>query len=309
MNTFFSIIIPTYNREKTINRAIDSCLSQTFGEFEIIVVDDCSTDSTVEIVKKYTDTRVRLIQNKENSERCISRNNGNKEAIGNYIIFLDSDDYFLEDHLQTFKKSIDQAKNKVALYFTNSIVERETGERFEKIVPKYDVANKYSYMIEYTLHPARVCIHKDILFEKQFDPRIPGLEDLDLWLRIASEYPVYHIEEFTNVYYIHSESYSDGDEQRFVKELSYHPIIEQQPELKGKLPKKSMNRLKSMCHFRLAQNAIENQNRFQFYKHASKSFYYYPAGYNGKTNKILFVNAVYFIPLFGHLIKWLKSKK
>lgn len=308
MNTLFSIIIPTYNREKTIERAIDSCLTQTYENFEVIIVDDCSTDNTIELVKNYSDERVRLIQNEVNSERCITRNNGIKVANGKYIIFLDSDDYFLPIHLETFKKEIESVKNFVALYFTNSIIEKETGEKIRKTVPKYDEVNKYAYLLKFTPNPARVCVHKDILDLKQFDPRIPGLEDLDLWLRIASEYPVYHIEEYTNIYYVHSESYTDGDEKRFVKELSYHPIIESQPELKGKLPKKAMNRLKSMCHFHLAQAAIEKQDRKKFYSHAMKSFRLFPKGYNGQTNKILFVNAIYFMPVLGNFAKWIKRK-
>lgn len=303
----FSIIIPTYNREKTIVRAIDSCLKQTHSSVEIIVVDDCSSDKTVELVEKYTDNRVRIIKNKINSERCISRNNGFNASAGTYICFLDSDDYFLPNHLSTLFEAFKTLSQPASLIFTNCIIEKESGERVEKIVPTFNESDKYNYLLKYTPNPARVCVHRDILNKKQFDPRIPGLEDLDLWLRIASEFPVHHIEQVTNVYYVHNDSYTDGDAKRFVKELSYHTIIDQQPELKGKLPKKSLNRLKSMCHFHLAKNAIDERKRSVFYRHAFKSYLLYPKGYNGKTNKILCVNAIYFIPAIGSLIKAIRQ--
>ena len=308
MKPFFSIIIPTYNREKTIEKAISSCLNQQFTDLEVIVIDDCSSDNTVAIVESITDPRVKLYKNSSNSERCVSRNNGIYHSSGQYICFLDSDDWFLENHLQVFHDFIIANDNPISLIFTNSIIENESGERTDKIVPSFEKENKYAYLLKYTPNPARVCVHHSILNEFQFDPRIPGMEDLDLWLRISSKYDVFHIEEITNIYYVHSESYTDGDEKRFIKELSYHPIIENQPELKGKLPKKSMNRLRSMCHFHLANKAIDKNNRKEFYSHAFKSFWYYPKGYNGKTNKILFVNGVYFIPILGGLIRKLKQR-
>lgn len=309
INPYFSIIIPTYNREKTIEKAISSCLNQSFQDFEVIVIDDCSTDSTVNIVDKIDDSRVKLFKNRENSERCISRNNGIHHSTGKYICFLDSDDWFLDNHLQIFHEFINANDEPVGLLFTNSVIENEQGERTDKIVPKFDESNKYGYLLKYTPNPARVCVHHSILNEFQFDPRIPGMEDLDLWLRISSKYKVFHIEEITNVYYVHSESYTDGDEKRFTKELSYHPIIENQPELKGKLPKKAMNRLRSMCYFHLATKAIEKGNRKSFYSHAIKSLWYFPKGYNGKTNKILFVNCIYFIPGIGTMIRKIKQRK
>ena len=137
----------------------------------------------------------------------------------------------------------------------------------------------------------------------KFDERLPGLEDLDLWLRIAAKHRIIQFMEYTNVYYVHSESYSSGDPLRFEKELSYHEVMKNQPELINKLPKKGINRLSSMCHFHIAQKCIYTKKRTKFYNHAFKSFYLYQKGYNGRTNKILFVNALYFIPVIGVLCK------
>lgn len=91
----FSIIIPAYNSEKEIERAINSIKEQSFKNYEIIVVDDCSTDDTYKVLLKYKD--IKIIRNKENLKAGGSRNKGIENAIGEYIVFLDADDYFAEN--------------------------------------------------------------------------------------------------------------------------------------------------------------------------------------------------------------------
>ena len=98
MQAFFSVIIPTYNRAGLIGKAIDSVLAQTFADWELLIIDDGSTDNTRQIVEAYTDRRVKYIY-QENAERSAARNNGVAQAAGKYICFLDSDDYCLPDRL------------------------------------------------------------------------------------------------------------------------------------------------------------------------------------------------------------------
>lgn len=86
-----SVIISNYNTEKYISKAIQSVLDQTYDNVEIVVVDDCSTDNSIEVIKQYP---VKLIQNTENVGCGMSRRNGILEATGDYLMFLDSDDYF-----------------------------------------------------------------------------------------------------------------------------------------------------------------------------------------------------------------------
>lgn len=98
---FFSVIIPTYNRASIVMRAIQSVLDQTFVNFEIIIVDDGSTDTTKTIVSSLKDTRIRYIYQK-NKGVCAARNNGTSNAQGEYFVFLDSDDYVLPNWLNDF---------------------------------------------------------------------------------------------------------------------------------------------------------------------------------------------------------------
>ena len=88
-----SVIIPVYNREKTIKKAIESVLEQTYTDLEVIIVDDCSTDKTIEVVESIADKRIRLVKSPKNGGACKARNLGIDHANGELIAFQDSDDY------------------------------------------------------------------------------------------------------------------------------------------------------------------------------------------------------------------------
>lgn len=96
---FFSVVIPVFNRCDTITKCIDSVLKQEFKDFEIVVVDDGSSDGTANIVRSIPDARIRLVEQK-NGGASKARNTGIQNSIGKYIAFLDSDDVFLSNHLQ-----------------------------------------------------------------------------------------------------------------------------------------------------------------------------------------------------------------
>lgn len=101
MKDLVSIIIPVYNAEKYIDETINSVLDQTYNNWELILVNDCSTDNSERLIQKYLkDKRIKLINNKVNSKAAISRNNGIKEANGRYICFLDADDKWDKEKLE-----------------------------------------------------------------------------------------------------------------------------------------------------------------------------------------------------------------
>jgi glycosyltransferase involved in cell wall biosynthesis len=106
---FFSVIIPTYNRAHFLSEAVDSVLAQQYSSFEVIIVDDGSTDNTRAVIEnKYArEGRVRYFQ-KQNEERGAARNYGLKKAKGNYAVFFDSDDWMMPHYLETLKNVIEQ---------------------------------------------------------------------------------------------------------------------------------------------------------------------------------------------------------
>lgn len=112
----FSIIMPTYNREKTIGRAIKSVLNQSYKNWELIVVDDGSTDNTNDEINKIKDSRLKYFF-QENKGRSSARNSGISLSSGDFICFLDSDDKYYPHHLKVLYSNI-CSNGKIALYHT-----------------------------------------------------------------------------------------------------------------------------------------------------------------------------------------------
>lgn len=113
----FSIILPTYNRSHIISETIKSVIDQTYDRWELIIVDDGSTDKTKEVVEKFikNDNRIRYIY-QENSERSAARNNGIYNSKGDFICFIDSDDLFREYHISKLNETIKSTENKNAIF-------------------------------------------------------------------------------------------------------------------------------------------------------------------------------------------------
>jgi glycosyltransferase involved in cell wall biosynthesis len=98
---FFSIVIPTYNRADLIMKTLASVFSQTYLHYEVIVVDNCSTDNTEEVLSGYIQAgKIRYLKNDRNYERSWSRNRGMENAKGDFVTFLDSDDFMYPDNLK-----------------------------------------------------------------------------------------------------------------------------------------------------------------------------------------------------------------
>jgi GalNAc5-diNAcBac-PP-undecaprenol beta-1,3-glucosyltransferase len=125
---FFSVVIPTYNRAGFIAKTLQSVLSQTLTDFEVLVVDDGSKDNTAEVVRPFLSSQVYYLP-KENAERAAARNYGLARAKGEYVIFLDSDDLFHPSHLATLHAAITAAQPRPDFIATKYDFEREGQHR------------------------------------------------------------------------------------------------------------------------------------------------------------------------------------
>ena len=303
---FFSIVISTKNRANLITTPIDSILNQTFVDFELIIVDNASEDNTEEVVKSYNDSRITYLRNEVDKERCFARNRGINASKGEYVCFLDSDDAYLENHLQTIYTEI-QRKNTKGLYFTNAFETFNFTDRKERVCPDLENYNLFHYILTYTFNPARVAVHRSILNEYQYDEKIPGLEDLDLWLRIATNYPVFQIKERTILYNIHDASYSMDSHQRFERELKMFRYVFDKEELKTVLPTKSKNRLLSMCYYKISISYSLKFKPFLIHYLILKAYFLCKEGYNKNANRTMLVIFMDQIPVLGYLFK--KTRK
>jgi len=301
---FFSIIIPLYNRRSRIDSAVHSVLSQAFTDWELIIVDDASTDGSWEHIQSYTDQRIRVLRNEVNSERCVTRNKGIATAKGEYICFLDSDDYHLSNHLEALHSFISSQLRKKAFFFTNAWDEDEQGNRTERHCPNLIKYDPFIYFLRYTVNPQRWAVHRLVMQRQLFDPAINICEDMDTSLRIvAYGVPVYQLTERTTCYVAAADSFTHGAPDKWERELANLKRIFTKPELKDLLPKKETDRLLSMCHFHLAQIAFEKNDLSNVRKHVFRSFLLCPSGYNGKTNIPLSVMLLYSLPFLGPLVR------
>jgi len=139
MNETVSIITPVYNSEKFIKQCIDSVLAQKYSDWELILSDDCSTDSSVEIINEYLkrDKRIKLIQSETNNGAGIARNHAIKEAEGRYIAFLDCDDFWHKDKLSKQLEYL--KKNNIELVFGQYFIVEGNSN-----VPSYKVCSPKS---------------------------------------------------------------------------------------------------------------------------------------------------------------------
>lgn len=201
MSNLFSIVLPTYNRAYLIKDTIQSVMNQSYTNWELLVVDDGSTDNTKEVVSSFTDPRIRYIY-QENAERSVGRNNGVRQAKGEWICFLDSDDYFLPDHLKAFNDFIEANHPGPSFLLTGGLEERD-GEMIKK--PLYDqksgVHPAYFIFQNTLVTPISVCIHKSCFDTHQFLEKYKKAywEDTHLWVRMALSFPLHQLPQYTNV--------------------------------------------------------------------------------------------------------------
>ncbi len=193
-NPLISVIIPTFNRADKLKQAIDSVFAQTFTNFELIVIDDGSTDSTRDFIEKYQD-RLRYFY-QENQGPAAARNTGIRNARGRYIAFLDSDDLWLKNKLAEQVKIFDEHPE-IKICHTEEIWIRN-GLRVnpKKIHKKYGGWIYQRCLPLCVISPSSVVIHRDV-FEKVglFDESMIVCEDYDLWLRVCHFFPVAFIEK------------------------------------------------------------------------------------------------------------------
>ena len=189
-----SVIVPTYNRADRLERALNSIVSQTYQDFELIVVDDGSTDKTSKVMESFP--KAQYLSIKKNSGVSNARNVGLASAKGELICFLDSDDLWNEKKIQIQAQWLENNKDS-QLCYTDEIWIRN-GVR----VNPMNRHRKYSgdifrHCLDLCIvSPSSVMIRAKLFDEiGNFDESLPACEDYDLWLRIASKYAFHFIEE------------------------------------------------------------------------------------------------------------------
>ena len=185
-----SVIIPTYNRSVLLPRSIRSVLNQTFQDFELIVVDDGSTDNTEEVVRGFEDKRIRYIQHEENKGGSAARNTGVKVAQGEYIALLDDDDEWLPEKLERQINKFQELSSDFGVVYSGfSFVYEKSGEVVSSHVPAFR-GNVYDRIIKSCILGGSTPLIKKFCFQKAglFDESLPSCQDWDICIRISKYY-------------------------------------------------------------------------------------------------------------------------
>jgi glycosyltransferase involved in cell wall biosynthesis len=230
----FSVIIPLYNKEAHIKRCIDSVLNQSVQDFEIIVVNDGSTDHGFKIVESIEDTRIKLID-QDNLGVSVARNRGIEQSNFNYIAFLDADDTWEPNHLSTLISLI-RNYPEAGLFATAYKYIISTGEtkyfklqgippnQIEGLVPNFFKSMSWDIPLIWT---GAVCIPK-LVFDKSggFTPGVTFNEDTELWIKISLHYPIAFSTHTTATYHLDSENSVCRMSKPNSNELPYSNLIQ-----------------------------------------------------------------------------------
>jgi glycosyltransferase involved in cell wall biosynthesis len=224
-STLFSIIVPTYNRAHLISVTIESILSQGYPNYEIIIVDDGSTDNTEEVIQKYLCDKV-IYYKKINGERATARNYGTNKAKGDYVNWFDSDDVMFPDHLQVAASFVLKC-NKPEIFALSHQYQHITGRVLNILTYPEDI-NSELYKGN-LLANSPVIVRRDVALANLFneDRELSGSEDFELWLRLASKYRILSSPKITLAVIDHEErsmiTMTDPDQliKRFTKFIHY----------------------------------------------------------------------------------------
>lgn len=226
-----SVIIPTYNRANVIKKAIDSVLNQTYENLELIIVDDCSTDNTREIVGDIDDPRIKYVCLSKNSGACAARNKGIDMAKGQYIAFQDSDDEWLPSKLEK-QLSVFEEHNPDIVFCKLKRIQANGQITFEPPQIKGGKIEKVTNL--FGIGTQAIIAKRDVFAQLRFDDELPRFQDFELLLRASKQFSLYCLDEGLVNYEVGADSISSSPTRMYEaceKILKKHPDFKDYPEM------------------------------------------------------------------------------
>lgn len=274
--TIISVIIPVFNGEKTIRETLQSVLNQTFTDFEVIVIDDGSNDSTLEVVSSIKDSKLKVFSY-SNAGQAESRNRGIAKAVGEYITFIDADDLWTPDKLEAQLKALhDHPRAAVAYSWTDYIDESGkflgsgqhltvNGDAYAQLLVKCFLENGSNPLIR----------SQALTAVGVFDKAMTPSEDWDLYLRLASRYQFVCVSAPQILYRISATSESSNTRRMASAGLRViEQAFAQAPQSLQHLKKQSFAEFYNYLFFRSLKGTPERQKSLLLAQFFWKSFKY-----------------------------------
>ncbi len=279
-NPFFSIIITSYNRADFVVNTIQSVLNQTFQDYEIMVVDDASTDNTREVLESFIQAKqIKYFRNKENKERAFSRNVGLDNVKGKYVTFIDSDDIMYKDNLSDAYNFISKNQH-FKMYYNDYEFIDEKGRK----IFKYEEPVKKPFVRSIAKGNFLACIgvflSREIYTKHRFDDIrfLSGTEDWDFWLRVIADVKdLGHINKVNSAMVEHSDrSMNNLDIDAFEDRINYTlNKVQTSPDLE-QIYRPYLNLMKGSAYLVIATNAAVNQRKKKAITYLFKALGEYP---------------------------------
>ncbi len=309
MGTRFSVIIPVYNREELVGRAIRSVLAQSYRDFELLVVDDASTDRTAAVVQSFDDSRLSYIRLPENGGNAVARNAGVRRARGELITFLDSDDEFLPGFLAGMEATFSKLDPQIGFVWAGIETVDAKGDRApvdedgwtpETVTDRYlAFLTRFRGGTDHGLTIRRECVEKVGLF----DERLRAAVDTDFVLRLVQQYDCRAIPEPLVV--VHEDGRDRVRRNTRHKAAAYDIIIEKHREKLRAHP-----RLWAKFHYKAGWLHYHAGNRAQARGHLLRALRRMPSHAKSWTALLLFETVGRFGPgLHRRLATRRRSKK
>lgn len=208
-----SVVMPLYNGERYLREAVESVLAQTFADFELIAIDDASTDGTARLMESYDDPRIRLLRNEANLGLVGTLNRGLGAAAGAYVARMDQDDVSLPERFAKQVAFMDSHPEVAACGTWARHIDAE-GRLMGDIRKAVGRQMDYEFWRPSPLFHSSAMIRVSQLGPMRYDPEAYWCEDYDLWLRLRREHRLDNLPEFLLLYRIHGDSMSMANMER-----------------------------------------------------------------------------------------------
>jgi glycosyltransferase involved in cell wall biosynthesis len=252
-----SVIIPTYNRSALLRKTIQSVLSQTFQDYEIIVVNNSSTDDSVEMIRSLKDPRIRVFEISNGGVIAKSRNLGLRNAQGKYIAFLDDDDMWVPEKLEKQAAYLDKHPEYQMVYSEVwRIDENDVRKELMPINRKTKEGDLSEELLKGNFIPQlTVMIRRELLETVGFlneDPGLRTIEDYEYWLRVGLMYKIGFINEPLGLYRVHSSGMSKSVAEAMLTQKVLGGVIKRDPNTPYK------EKINDMVHRLYIKTAVYN---------------------------------------------------
>jgi len=278
-----SIILPTYNGSRYIRTSLDSCLAQSFKDFELIIVNDCSTDNTAVIIEEYAakDSRIKVIHNSSNKKLPLSLNTGFDVAKGKYHTWTSDDNYYAPNALQTLFDILEKDKTIGFVYTDYNIIDdagNVTGKRTFG-----DINQNFT-----NFQGCSACfLYKAEIYDlnKGYNPSAFLIEDYDFFIRAFLQAPVLYINRYDLYFYREHASSLTATHGDAVNDIAKIMMERQLPRLEQKLPS---NQLALLYRKFAVFNAVQKNNSFKYKVYLGKLW---------KVSKKQVLITIFYVPL------------